>query len=163
RIATGITEVAAHVAKMPGVDPLSATAPASEPAFWLAALDRQCRTLLDELAFLVPWSALPTAPEGSSDLLDILCIPTLRALDEPVPSARVVGAIAESRGARAGTAAAGELVRARAGSDVVGGPANPLVVERFDVRVPDAAPRDAHLREHPARSDGSRLARAPDR
>ncbi|MET0681857.1 MAG: glucoamylase family protein [Casimicrobiaceae bacterium] len=80
RLATGVTEVAAEVAKLPGPDAASETAPTSEPAFWLAALDRQCRNFLDELAFLVPWSALPAAPEGSSDWPGLRGIPTLREL-----------------------------------------------------------------------------------
>ncbi len=78
---------------------------------------------------------------------------------ELLRSARLRGAIREFRGDRAGTAAAGELVRARAPAHVVRGPASPSVVERLDVRVPDAAPRDAHVREHAARPDGSRFGR----
>ena len=249
RLATGVVEVAAYVAKIPGAASASETAAASESAFWVAALDRQCRTLLDELAFLVPWSALPAAPEGSSELPGLRGIPTLRELaaleaqllrgieqggraaaspaDRAGPGrslpgchrsessrraadggnrapgaamrcarpdgvrlplrsgsafaghrvqrrrasarpellrfARLRSAIREFRGDRAGTAAAGELVRARAPSHVLRRPASPPVVERLDVRVPDAAPRDAHVREHAARPDGSRFGGAPDR
>jgi hypothetical protein len=248
RLATGVVEVAAYVAKIPGAASASETAAASESAFWVAALDRQCRTLLDELAFLVPWRArrrtgrverlaglardsdvararrargaiasrdrtgrargrgargsrgagrsLPGRhrSESSRRAADggnrapgaaMRCARpdgvrfSLRsgsafaghrvqrrrtpARPELLRFARLRSTIREFRGDRTGTAAAGELVRPRAPSHVVRGPASPPVVERLDVRVPDAAPRDAHVRQHAARPDGSCFSRARSR
>ena len=41
---------------------------------------RQCRSALDELTFLAPWTALPAAPERLSDFKVIGEIPTLSEL-----------------------------------------------------------------------------------
>lgn len=56
-----------------------ATDAESEANEWARALARQCRDALDELLFLAPWLALPTAPNGLGDFLDG-SIPTLRQL-----------------------------------------------------------------------------------
>ena len=57
--------------------------------------------------------------------------------------ARLGGAARQLRRDRAGQTAAGELVRARPPADDAGGAAGSAVVERLDVRVPDAAAGDA--------------------
>ena len=64
---------------------------------------------------------------------------------------------------RPGAGAAGELVCPRAPAHVRRRRADSAVVERVDVRVPHAAPGDAHLREHAARSDLSGGGGATDR
>ena len=61
--------------------------------------------------------------------------------------------LAQLRRDRAGPAAAGELVRARPPAHRRRRRAGAAVVERLDVRVPDAAAGDAELREHAARPD----------
>ena len=63
--------------------------------------------------------------------------------------------------ARAGRA--GELVRARSPAHFGGRGAGAPLVERVDVRVPDAHAPDAELRTHPARPDVPRRRTAPDR
>ena len=67
------------------------------------------------------------------------------------------------RGDRAGAAAAGELVRARPPAHDRRRRAGAAVVERLDVRVPDAAAGDADVREHAARPDLPRGGGAADR
>ena len=73
-------EIAAQIAGIPNHDSDGAKASGAETTFWTDALVRQCRMLRDELAFLAPWSALPAAPSGFGDLVDIHEIPTLREL-----------------------------------------------------------------------------------
>ena len=63
------------------------------------------------------------------------------------------GAPGQLRRHRAGTGAAGALVRARPPADHRWRRSEPAVVERLDVRVPDAAAGHADLRQHPARPD----------
>ena len=62
-----------------------------------------------------------------------------------------------------GQLAAGELVRARAPAHDRGGAIGAPVLERLDVRVPDAAAGDADVRQHAARPDLSRDGGAADR
>ena len=78
RLDARVAEVVAQVADLPGPDSIGASAPASETAFWTDALARQCRIMKDELAFVAPWSALPAAPSGFGDLVEIRETPTLR-------------------------------------------------------------------------------------
>ncbi len=85
------------------------------------------------------------------------------ARSELLRPARLGSEILQLRGDRAGTAAAGKLVRARAPAHDRGGPLGAPVVERVDVRVPDAAAGDADLRQHAARPDLSPDRRAADR
>ena len=80
RIDASVTEIAAQIAGIPNHDSDGAKASGAETTFWTDALVRQCRMLRDELAFLAPWSALPAAPSGFGDLVDIHEIPTLREL-----------------------------------------------------------------------------------
>ncbi len=249
RVAEGIAEVATHVAGSPVAEASGAARPAGDPAFWTDALVRQCRALQDELSHLAPWSALPAAPSGSGDPMDVrgnpdaarargtrrrvarlhrtqalrigldggprlagrmgpgrldgeparrrsdggdrapgaavrragkhgVRLPLRRrapparhrlqrrrepARPELLRSARVRSEVLELRGDRAGTPAAGELVRARAPAHDRRGQAGAPVLERLDVRVPDAAPGDAHLRQHAARPDLPRVRGPPDR
>ena len=74
--------------------------------------------------------------------------PARRELLRP---ARLRGAAVQLRRDCAGTVAAGKLVRARAPAHDRGGAVRAPVVERVDVRVPDAAAGDAYVREHAAR------------
>lgn len=62
-----------------GVRSLSADA-GSEVSRWAQALARQCRDAVDELLFLAPWLALPTAPNELGDAPSINTLPTLREL-----------------------------------------------------------------------------------
>ncbi len=64
---------------------------------------------------------------------------------------------------RPGAAAAGELVRPRAPAHQRRRRADPAVLERLDVRVPDAAAGDAELRAHAARPDRQGGGGAADR
>jgi cellobiose phosphorylase len=80
RLDAGVAEVAAQVSGTPGPDAASVPAPASETTFWADAVVRQCRMMQDEIAFLAPWCALPAAPTGFGDLVDVRGIPTLREL-----------------------------------------------------------------------------------
>ena len=66
-------------------------------------------------------------------------------------SAGVGGAVVQLRRHRAGQAAAGKLVRPRPPAHYRRRGRDAPVVERLDVRIPDAAAGDAHLREHAAR------------
>ncbi|RJQ48868.1 MAG: cyclic beta 1-2 glucan synthetase, partial [Desulfobacteraceae bacterium] len=54
--------------------------PASPAAGWARAFARQCGDVLDELAFLTPWTVLPSSPDGMYDLGGLDEIPTLREL-----------------------------------------------------------------------------------
>ena len=54
--------------------------PESQSAWWAGALARQCRTALDELAFMAPWTGLPLPPDGFDYIPQIDTIPTLRGL-----------------------------------------------------------------------------------
>ena len=67
------------------------------------------------------------------------------ARPEFLRSARIGSALLQLRRDLAGTAPAGKLVRARAAPHDRGKSIGPHVVERFDVRVPDAAARNAHV------------------
>jgi cellobiose phosphorylase len=51
--------------------------PEIEAKWWASAMARQCRSALDELTFLAPWTALPAVPERLSDFKVIGEIPTL--------------------------------------------------------------------------------------
>ncbi len=62
---------------------ISETASESDASWWARALARQCRAVLDELTFLVPWLWLPAAPDGLSDFHGLSEIPTLRELARP--------------------------------------------------------------------------------
>jgi hypothetical protein len=77
--------------------------------------------------------------------------------------ARLRSAARELRGDLPGRIAAGELVRARALAHERGRPIGAAVLERLDVRVPDADAGDAHVRQHAARSNVPRDGRAADR
>ena len=85
------------------------------------------------------------------------------ARPELLRSARFGSEVRQFRGDCAGTVAAGELVRARAPAHDRGGPIGAAVLERLDVRVPDAAAGDADVRQHAARPDLSRVGGAADR
>ena len=91
-----------------------------------------------------------TSPSAGATRATTTCSPRKRAL-------RSFVAIAQ------GTAAAGELVRARPPAHERRRRAGAAVVERLDVRVPDAAAGDADLREHAARPDLPRGGAAADR
>lgn len=52
----------------------------SQATWWARTFARQCRDILDELAFLAPWILLPAAPGGPADFPGIDEIPTLREL-----------------------------------------------------------------------------------
>jgi cyclic beta-1,2-glucan synthetase len=80
RFDASLAEHAGPAECIPGADSVDATAAAGEAAFWAETLVRQCRTMRDELAFIVPWSMLSVAPDGLSDLLGNREIPTLREL-----------------------------------------------------------------------------------
>jgi cyclic beta-1,2-glucan synthetase len=54
--------------------------PESHIGWWAMALNRQCHAMRDELLFLVPWTALPIAPDKLVDLPEIHLVPTLRTL-----------------------------------------------------------------------------------
>jgi cyclic beta-1,2-glucan synthetase len=55
-------------------------APESDANWWARALAGQCRSALDELTFLAPWTVLPTSPKRLSDFPALDEIPTLREL-----------------------------------------------------------------------------------
>ena len=76
-----------------------------------------------------------------------------QAGSELLRPARLGSEARQFRGDRAGTTAAGGLVRARAPAHLRGGQGGAPVLERLDVRVPDAAPGDARVRQHAARPD----------
>jgi cyclic beta-1,2-glucan synthetase len=59
---------------------LLGAAPESRATWWARALARQCRNALDDLTFLAPWAALPTAPDRFRALPGLGEIPTLREL-----------------------------------------------------------------------------------
>src|SRR5512139_3344499 len=59
---------------------LLGAAPESRATWWARALARQCRNALDDLTFLAPWAALPTAPDRFRALPGLGGIPTLREL-----------------------------------------------------------------------------------
>jgi cellobiose phosphorylase len=69
-----LTTRAAEYAGSFDADPVTGT------SWWAQALARQCRSALDELTFLAPWSLLPGAPGRLSDFPGIGKIPTLREL-----------------------------------------------------------------------------------
>ncbi len=52
----------------------------SETTLWASAMARQCRSALEELTFLAPWTALPAVPDMLSDFKGIGEIPTLSEL-----------------------------------------------------------------------------------
>ena len=52
----------------------------SEATLWASAMARQCRSALEELTFLAPWTALPAVPDMLSDFKGIGEIPTLSEL-----------------------------------------------------------------------------------
>ena len=54
--------------------------PGSETGWWAEELDRQCRTLRDELSYLAPWSGPAASTDALQDIPAIDAIPTLRAL-----------------------------------------------------------------------------------
>ena len=54
--------------------------PESEATWWVSAMARQCRSALDELTSLAPWTALTDVPASLSDLKVIGEIPTLAEL-----------------------------------------------------------------------------------
>ncbi|HYM48254.1 MAG TPA: cyclic beta 1-2 glucan synthetase, partial [Burkholderiaceae bacterium] len=56
------------------------TAPESETNRWLRALTDQCRSALDELTLLAPWSLLSAAPQKFSEVPGLVEIPSLRQL-----------------------------------------------------------------------------------
>ena len=88
RLTAGAAEVAAHFGD--SLADGNATAAGSETTWWSRALVRQCRSLQDELLFLLPWLMLPAAPSGISPLAHADAIPTLRelaALDEEMSAA----------------------------------------------------------------------------
>ncbi len=67
-----------------------AAGPESEVKWWASAMARQCRSALDELTFLAPWTALPAVPDRLSDFKVIGVIPTLSELarlDKELPGA----------------------------------------------------------------------------
>ncbi|HEV2221106.1 MAG TPA: glucoamylase family protein [Casimicrobiaceae bacterium] len=78
RLVAGAAEVGAHFAD--GAADSGATSRASETTWWSRALVRQCRSLQDELLFLLPWLALPAPPSGLGPLAHVDGIPTLREL-----------------------------------------------------------------------------------
>ena len=78
-------------------------------------------------------------------------------------SAGVGSAPGQLRRHRAGKAAAGKLVRAGTSAHLRRRRAGAAGMERLDVRVPDAAAGDAHVRKHAARSDLRRGRGAADR
>ena len=51
--------------------------PESEAKWWGKAMARQCRSALDELTFLAPWTTLPAPPDRLSDFKVMGEIPTL--------------------------------------------------------------------------------------
>ena len=114
----------------------------------------------DALARMDYELSLRPGATSAGDRLQRRGAPARRKLLRP---ARIGSAVRELRRDRAGRAAAGELVRARPPAHVLRRRARPPVVERVDVRVPDAAARHAHVRQHAARPDGSRVGRAADR
>jgi hypothetical protein len=85
-----------------------------------------------------------------SDRLQRRRTPARRRLLRP---AGLGSAAVQFRRHRPGPVAAGELVRPRAPADQRRRRAGAAVVERLDVRVPDAAAGDADLRQHAARPD----------
>jgi cyclic beta-1,2-glucan synthetase len=54
--------------------------PESNASWWARAFAAQCRSALDELIFLAPWTALPFSVEAISDFPGLSEIPTLRTL-----------------------------------------------------------------------------------
>jgi cyclic beta-1,2-glucan synthetase len=74
RLATSTAEVAANL------NIAVATAPQSDAQRWVQALAQQCRSALEELAWLAPWLVLASAPGRLRHLLDTVEIPTLREL-----------------------------------------------------------------------------------
>ena len=68
----------------------SAEAVESDLKGWGHALAGQCRAILDELQYMLPWVVLPAAPKGLENFPDITEIPILRELagiDMPLLSA----------------------------------------------------------------------------
>ncbi len=57
-----------------------AEGPESDAKLWASAMARQCRSALDELTFLAPWTAFPAVPGKLSDFNLIGEIPTLSEL-----------------------------------------------------------------------------------
>jgi cellobiose phosphorylase len=62
------------------IEPGAETAAEVEAKRWAQALATQCQEALDELTFLAPWSAMPTAPAGLAAFAASSAIPTLRQL-----------------------------------------------------------------------------------
>lgn len=81
RLGKSIDEIAAQPADAHGGGDEAAPAE-SEAAWWTRALVRQFQTLADEIAFLLPWTALPEPPRALADLPRFAGIPTLRELAE---------------------------------------------------------------------------------
>ncbi|MHB8551209.1 MAG: glucoamylase family protein, partial [Acidiferrobacterales bacterium] len=52
----------------------------TDASWWAGVLARQCRSALDELMFLAPWSTHSPAPDRLREFSDIGAIPTLREL-----------------------------------------------------------------------------------
>ena len=99
-------------------------------------------------------------PPPARDRLQRRRPPARRQLLRP---ARLRGAPRQLRRHRPGKAPAGALVQPRPAADHLRRPARAAVVERVDVRVPDAAAGHADLRPHAARRDVPRRRRAADR
>ncbi len=55
--------------------------PSNELGYWANALNQQCRGLIDDLDFLIPWKLSPTLPAWLHALPGLGTIPTLRELD----------------------------------------------------------------------------------
>lgn len=70
----------------PGIEEQNGKVKRSEAQEWAQALSRQCREALDELAFLAPWLAQPSASSEQEESMDgaatmtMVSIPTLREL-----------------------------------------------------------------------------------
>ena len=54
--------------------------PENEATWWASAMARQCRSALDELDLLAPWTALPAVPDSLCDFIVTGDIPTLSEL-----------------------------------------------------------------------------------
>jgi len=57
-----------------------AESPETEAKWWASAMARQCRSALEELTFLAPWTALPDIPDRLIDFKVMGVIPTLSEL-----------------------------------------------------------------------------------
>ncbi len=74
RLASGAADLITHVAGSTG------DAVENEATGWAQALVWQCRNVLDELSFLVPWVELQNPPAGFDEFPGSAGIPTLREL-----------------------------------------------------------------------------------